>query len=333
MQAEIDRIIVALAATVALGMVTSPTVGIAQDAGYPYPPMNPYIPVTPPEPPAQGAGSAVPWPYNPLGTPMAPLPTQTLPPSQIPTPGITPPSNFEPPVPLPSAAAGSPWGTSTAPGYTPEPPSAPPQPGQTVVGPAVPGVNQPAPGAAPAAEGETRPQAGTEAAKKASGENTPDGNKAAGEETPGEKKTAGEAAEGEKKAEGEGQAAKKAGKGKDSKEAATGKEEKEGDEAKAGKDEKGKGKEPPEFTATAYNPIRQALFELNTKQYARSLDTLNRVLATNPNHPQAHYVRAIVLVMMRQYPGAVRDYKEVIRLIPNSELGRRAAEGLKKINL
>ncbi len=81
-----------------------------------------------------------------------------------------------------------------------------------------------------------------------------------------------------------------------------------------------------------HDPLRSALLELNSKKYDRALADVNKVLAGNPKHPQAHYIKAIVYVMMRQYPLAASEYRQVLQLTPNSTLGRRAAEGLKKLN-
>ncbi|HEY9869542.1 MAG TPA: tetratricopeptide repeat protein [Candidatus Obscuribacterales bacterium] len=115
-----------------------------------------------------------------------------------------------------------------------------------------------------------------------------------------------------------------------------GEEKKEGEEApeeEAPPEEAGRTEERPRPTASAsaYDPIREALFDMRMKQYDKALATVNKVLAGNPRHPQAHYVKAVVYVMMRQYPQAAGEYKEVLRLVPNSQLGKLAEEGLKKI--
>ena len=115
-----------------------------------------------------------------------------------------------------------------------------------------------------------------------------------------------------------------------------GEEKKEGEEApeeEAPPEEAGRTEETPRSTApaSAYDPIREALFEMRMKQYDKALATVNKVLAGNPRHPQAHYVKAVVYVMMRQYGQAAGEYREVLRLVPNSQLGKLAEEGLKKI--
>ncbi len=316
-----SRTIIAVTLSMVYAALNGLTASWAQDTSYPYPPMNPYVPVSPPIAPKEGPGSSLPWPYNPLGTPMAPLPSQTLPPGQVPTPGIYPPPNFIPPTPLPSEAASSPWGQSTAPGFTPEPPTSQPLPVSTTPS-AAPG-GFPQSGMSPEAAGGEK-HAG-EAGKKAEGEGGTE--QAAGEGANEEKKAEGEEGAEEKKAQGK----KKKSQDGSEKEAKEGKKS-DGKEGEEGKEEESK-KDLLPPAAPVYDPIREALFELNSKQYSRSLETLNKVLSSNPHHAQAHYVRAIVLVMMRQYTGAAADYKEVLRLTPNSDLGRRAAEGLKKISL
>ncbi len=262
----------------------------AQDAAYPYAPMNPYIPIAPPDAPTQGAGSSVPWPYNPLGTPAAPLPNQTLPNSQVPTPTISPPNNLNTPNPMPRDGAINPFGQSTAPGYTPEPPVQP---------------VSATPSSAP-------PSAMTQPGSITDGK-LPD-EKKSDEPGPDDKKTKDPGKDSEGKKKDEAKKDDENGKGDDKDKQAEEKDKKQ------------------QFGVAIYSPIREALFQLNTKQYPKALETLNKVLSNNPNHPQARYVRAVVFVNLRQYPDAMKDYKEVLRLTPNSDLGRRAAEGLKNIS-
>lgn len=283
--------LVTLTATICLA---TQSVATAQDASYPYAPMNPYLPIAPPpaNPPGQ-QGNSLPWPWNPLGTPTAPLPNQTIPASQVPTPTINPPSNLVTPNPIARDGAINPFGESVAPGYTPEPPS----------------TQQPAPAATTAIIG--APAQGAQAA--------PEEKKA-----PEAKADNKEATDKKPLLQDRNKPAKKA--------------KKAGDPATEGEilDDAAPvstAVKAPEPSQASYDPIKDALFQMNSKQYSHSLATLNRVLSSNPNNPRARYVRAIVNVMLRQYPDAVRDYKEVIRLTPDSDLGRKAAEGLRKISL
>lgn len=269
------------------GNLCSPS--CAQDASYPYAPMNPYIPIAPPEAPLQGSGSAVPWPYNPLGTPAAPLPNQTVPNSQVPTPTISPPNNLNTPTPMPRDGAINPFGQSTAPGYTPEPPAPP----------------------VAATPASSPPPAMTQPGSALDGK-------------PADEKKADDSGADDKKAKDPG----KDSDAKKSKDEA----KKDDEDNKDDKDKQAEEKDKKQFGVATYSPIREALFQLNTKQYPKALETLNKVLSNNPNHPQARYVRAVVFVNLRQYPDAMKDYREVLRLTPNSDLGRRAAEGLKNIS-
>ncbi|GEM_PF-2788129 len=308
------------AAAICLSPLSRQQAACAQDVVYPDPQTNPYqvMPV-PPEPQAGQTGS-VPWPYNPLGTPVIPMEPKGVNPPPTPVPTMPIPPNLVPPSSLPPANPSGQW---PGPGYTPPPTGAPP----TGISNLQPGTAQP-----------NLPwQPGSPAGGAPAGETAPEGAGAPGEgEGSGEGKAA--AAEGKAGAAArkgkEGQAQKKGGEEKAEGKEKTGQEE----EKTAGGEKEGKEKAKKEekkqpFTVTAYDPVREAVFELNQKQYNQSLSTLNRLLAANPNHPQARYVRAVVNVMMRNYPAAAQDYREVIRLSPNSDLGRRAAEGLKKISL
>ena len=85
-------------------------------------------------------------------------------------------------------------------------------------------------------------------------------------------------------------------------------------------------------TSAAYDPLREAVFLLDTKQYKSALTILNQQLNSNPNNTRAHYLRACNYVFLRRYPEAITDYKEVIRLSPGSELSIRAVKGLRQIS-
>lgn len=84
--------------------------------------------------------------------------------------------------------------------------------------------------------------------------------------------------------------------------------------------------------ATVYDPLKEALFDLHSKEYEKCFNTLNKILLENPNNPSARYVRGVAYVLTRQYAKAADDYRQVLRLLPGSELANRASEGLKKIN-
>lgn len=102
-------------------------------------------------------------------------------------------------------------------------------------------------------------------------------------------------------------------------------------------DNKASEKDKPGSAATSaaatYDPLREAMFLLHSNQGAQSLDILNRLLTANAGNVRARYVRACVYVNLRQYVKAAADYKEVIKLSPNSAIGAMAVSGLKNINL
>lgn len=81
-----------------------------------------------------------------------------------------------------------------------------------------------------------------------------------------------------------------------------------------------------------YNPLRDAVFLLNTKQYAAAFQLIGGVISKQPRNAEAHYVAAVILVGMRDYALAANEYNLVLQLVPGSELSRLAIAGLKKIN-
>ena len=110
------------------------------------------------------------------------------------------------------------------------------------------------------------------------------------------------------------------------------KEEKEAKEKEA-KEKEAKEKEAREKEAKemAYNPVREAIYQLNSGNYGEALQTLSRVLKQQPGNAQAYYVRGVVNVALRNYPAAIDDYNHVIRLAPVTPLSALAANGLRKI--
>jgi Flp pilus assembly protein TadD len=61
------------------------------------------------------------------------------------------------------------------------------------------------------------------------------------------------------------------------------------------------------------------------------LQTLNSIIATAPNNAEAHYIKAVAYVMLRQYIEAANEYKTVLRLLPGSPLAAKAEAGLKNL--
>lgn len=83
-----------------------------------------------------------------------------------------------------------------------------------------------------------------------------------------------------------------------------------------------------------YNPdLTNAIFDINTKRYAESITLLDKLIKNEPANLSAHYLRGVTYVMMRDYRNAARDYEEVIKKAPGSDLAKRASEGLAKLKL
>lgn len=81
-----------------------------------------------------------------------------------------------------------------------------------------------------------------------------------------------------------------------------------------------------------YNPMRDAIFAMQTGKYSDSLNLLNQVLSKNKNDLQARYLLGVTYVMLRRYGDATAAYKQVMSSAPaNSQLAKLAAEGLSKI--
>ncbi|HEY9788194.1 MAG TPA: tetratricopeptide repeat protein [Candidatus Obscuribacterales bacterium] len=79
------------------------------------------------------------------------------------------------------------------------------------------------------------------------------------------------------------------------------------------------------------HPLRQALAEINKGQYGRALTTLDQFLILHPKHAQAHYLRAVALVILRRFREAEAEYLSVTRLTSDAALIERAQEGLRKL--
>lgn len=80
-----------------------------------------------------------------------------------------------------------------------------------------------------------------------------------------------------------------------------------------------------------YHPLREAIFLMNTGEYARSIAAIDAILKEQPHNAEAHYLKAVVLVAQRQYKSAGDEYRKVFALVPGTPLAGLAAEGLKKI--
>src|SRR6185437_1308470 len=61
-----------------------------------------------------------------------------------------------------------------------------------------------------------------------------------------------------------------------------------------------------------YNPLRDAVFLLNTKQYPAAFQLIGGVISKQPRNAEAHYVAAVILVGMRDYALAANEYNLVL---------------------
>lgn len=78
-------------------------------------------------------------------------------------------------------------------------------------------------------------------------------------------------------------------------------------------------------------PIKKAVLDLQLHKYDDSLSTLNQILSTNPRNAEAHYLKAVVLVLTRHYTDAETEYRLVLKNAPSQKLTKRAKEGLTKL--
>lgn len=77
--------------------------------------------------------------------------------------------------------------------------------------------------------------------------------------------------------------------------------------------------------------VRDAIFNLSTGKYTECIQILKRLITENPANAQAHYLIAVASVQMRNYPDAVKHYREVLKIEPQGRLAALANAGLSKI--
>jgi Tfp pilus assembly protein PilF len=77
--------------------------------------------------------------------------------------------------------------------------------------------------------------------------------------------------------------------------------------------------------------LNLAMFELDTKRFSEALRRLDKVLKKDPRNFDAMYLHAVGNVMLRKYESAIKDYEELIKLAPGTDIARKANEGLRKI--
>lgn len=87
----------------------------------------------------------------------------------------------------------------------------------------------------------------------------------------------------------------------------------------------------PEKPSQTSQDLNAVMYEITAKHFRESLNRLGKILQTQPNNSSAHYLKAITHVMMHNYVDAEKEYLQVMKLVPGSDLAKRAADGLKKI--
>jgi hypothetical protein len=83
----------------------------------------------------------------------------------------------------------------------------------------------------------------------------------------------------------------------------------------------------------AQQELRGALDQLKGGRYQDSVNACDQVLQLRPENAQAHYIKAVALVNLRQFKEAANQYNEVMRLAqPGDKLMDLARVGLAKIS-
>ena len=92
-------------------------------------------------------------------------------------------------------------------------------------------------------------------------------------------------------------------------------------------------KAPQPDTRETYNPLKEACFDISIGKVEKAINILNDFLPGHANNAEAHYLLAAAYVMTRKYELAGEQYRQVIKLAPDSQLGIRARAGLQKIGM
>jgi len=102
-----------------------------------------------------------------------------------------------------------------------------------------------------------------------------------------------------------------------------------------GQDSQPAAAQPREFRPVkeANTPLRKALAQMILGNYEQSLTLINAMLEKNNKDAQAHYLKAVVLVLTRHFQEARGEYESTLKLSKaNSPLAQRAELGLKKLS-
>lgn len=79
------------------------------------------------------------------------------------------------------------------------------------------------------------------------------------------------------------------------------------------------------------NALKDATLLMGVGKYDQALKEIEKVLVADKSNATAHYMKAVILVYRREYANAIAEYNEVQRLVPGSDLARRALEGIRKL--
>ena len=83
----------------------------------------------------------------------------------------------------------------------------------------------------------------------------------------------------------------------------------------------------PEFSE-GWN--RRATVRYHRRDYAGSLDDINKTLALEPRHFGAIWGRGMILGLQRDYQGAIQAFNQMLQIAPYSEDAKRRIELLEK---
>ncbi len=95
------------------------------------------------------------------------------------------------------------------------------------------------------------------------------------------------------------------------------------------KEKEGAAKSPSTVIDT---PLKKALLALHLRNYEQSMAELDSIVETNPKNAEAHYLKAVILVLTRKYEAAAEEYRLVLKSAPSPTLSRRAKIGLSKLS-
>ncbi|HEY9682572.1 MAG TPA: tetratricopeptide repeat protein [Oculatellaceae cyanobacterium] len=79
------------------------------------------------------------------------------------------------------------------------------------------------------------------------------------------------------------------------------------------------------------HPLGEAINDIKGGRLQDAMNHLNEILQNDQDNANAHYLKAVVSVLTRNFDQAKEEYQETLRLSHNGELTRRAQLGLSKL--